>query len=73
MLLISLYRIAFEEPNWVIYDGDGTKPSTNGTWLFVDNFHEITDGMTFKAAQTMFKVRVVDKVQPKKPQSNNKS
>lgn len=54
-------RILYEEPNWVIYDGDGTKPSTNGTWLFADDYYEISDGMIFKAAETLFKACITDK------------
>ena len=53
-------RVQYEEPHWVLYDGDGLKPSTNGTWLFVDTYFEILDGMIFKAAQTLFKVRFVE-------------
>ncbi len=52
-------RIQYESPNWVLCDGDGTKPSTNGTWLFVDNYCELEDGTVFKAAQTMFRVRLL--------------
>lgn len=41
--------------NWILNDGDGTKNSTNGTWLFVDELFKIYDGMVFKAGQTLFK------------------
>ena len=43
--------------NWVLRDGDGTKSSTNGTWLFVDELFKIYDGMVFKAGQTLFRTR----------------
>jgi hypothetical protein len=33
----------FEEGNWVLKDGDGSKLSTNGTWLFVDELFKIYD------------------------------
>jgi len=36
----------------VLRDGDG-KPSTNGTWLFVDEYFLIYDNMVFKAGQTI--------------------
>jgi pSer/pThr/pTyr-binding forkhead associated (FHA) protein len=41
---------------WHIKDGDGFKPSTNGTWLFAEDFIELHDNMVFKAAETLFKV-----------------
>ena len=44
---------------WIVYDGDGTKPSTNGSWIYLRAPLEITDGMMFKAAQTLFKVKVI--------------
>lgn len=44
----------------MVYDGDGEKPSTNGTWIYMEGVYEITDGTMFKAGQTMFRVKVVD-------------
>jgi len=44
----------------MICDGDGTKTSTNGTWLFVENPTKIYDGMIFKAGQLLFKARIVN-------------
>ena len=44
---------------WFIQDGDGFKPSTNGTWLFAEEFIEIYDSMVFKAAETLFKVLII--------------
>ncbi len=44
----------------MLYDGDGTKPSTNGTWLFVDSYCELTEGTMLKAAQTTFQVHISD-------------
>jgi hypothetical protein len=49
-----------------VYDGDGIKPSTNGTWIFIEEPYEITDGMIFKAGQTMFKVSVIEPVEATK-------
>ena len=45
----------------MIYDGDGAKPSTNGTWLFADDYYEVLDGTVFKAAETLFKITITDK------------
>ena len=39
---------------WFIKDGDGDKLSTNGTWLFAENFFEMFDGMVFKVGETLF-------------------
>lgn len=44
--------------HWQIVDGDGEKPSTNGTWLFANNFFEIYDGMQFKVGETLFKAQI---------------
>lgn len=48
-----------EEKGWVLFDGDGDKKSTNGTWLFVDEEFEIFDGMVFKAGKTLFEAKVI--------------
>ena len=39
---------------WMIRDGDGEKSSTNGTWLFVENFFEVFDRMVIKVGETLF-------------------
>lgn len=44
----------------MVYDGDGIKESTNGTWIYMEEAYEITDEMIFKAGQTMFKVSIVN-------------
>ena len=49
-------RIEYEEDKWIIYDGNGRKSSTNGTWLFVEDDYELVDGTMFKAADVLFKV-----------------
>lgn len=48
--------IMYDGAGWFIQDGDGVKKSTNGTWLFCEDFIEVFDGMVFKAAETLFKV-----------------
>lgn len=53
------YSIVYFEGNWIIKDGDGTKPSTNGTWLFADELFKIYDSMIFKAGQTLFKAQLL--------------
>jgi len=56
---LSRYHcLIYYDTNWVLKDGDGEKLSTNGTWLFAESFFEVFDGMTFKAAETLFKVEL---------------
>jgi pSer/pThr/pTyr-binding forkhead associated (FHA) protein len=47
---------------WFISDGDGEKHSTNGTWLFAENFFEVFDGMAFKVGETLFKVTLTSDI-----------
>jgi len=50
----------YMKKNWVIIDGDGKKPSSNGTWLFADEMFLIYDGMVIKAGQTILKVNIIN-------------
>ena len=50
----------YETDNWVIYDGNGSKESTNGTWMLANEYVEITDGMVFKGAEILFKIIIID-------------
>jgi pSer/pThr/pTyr-binding forkhead associated (FHA) protein len=54
---LSRYQcfISFDQ-RWFIQDGDGNKCSTNGTWMFGEDFVEISNGMVFKVAETLVKV-----------------
>ena len=40
-------------------DGNGFKPSKNGTWVLVDDFIEIKQGMIFKGAESVFKTSII--------------
>lgn len=57
---LSRYQcmISFIDNCWKLEDGDGRKGSTNGTWLYADDYFEVTEGMVFKAGQSLFSVRV---------------
>ena len=57
--IIFFYSIVFYEGNWILKDGDGTKASTNGTWLFADELFKIYDNMIFKAGLTLFKTTLI--------------
>ena len=45
---------------YYLVDGEGTKPSTNGTWLFAENDYELENGTVFKAGQSLFQVSFID-------------
>ena len=54
-----------EEEGWIIYDGkidddeSNNKPSTNGTWLFLIEESEITDGFIFKNNKNAFECHII--------------
>ena len=43
-----------ENNNWWICDGDGKKPSSNGTWYLAEEYNTIEEGMIFRAGTTSF-------------------
>jgi hypothetical protein len=52
-------RLWFENEDnykWMLLDGCKGKPSTNGTWLYINEDMKIYDAMVFKANQTIFSV-----------------
>jgi len=57
---LSRYQCTFKYFNnsWHIIDGFRTKPSTNGTWLLVDNTIEVSHEMIVKIGQTLFRIEV---------------
>lgn len=61
---LSRYQctMRFENQKWVLRDGDGKKSSTNGTWLFADEYFEIYEDLVFKAGQTLFQAKVINKL-----------
>ena len=52
-------RIDYIDDKWILKDGDGTKQSTNGTWLFAGDEERIPTGdekgIMFKAGATLFR------------------
>ena len=44
-----------------LYDGDGKRESTNGTWVFILNPTKITNNFMFKAEHTLFVANLVNK------------
>jgi len=54
---LSRYQcsLKYVENSWFICDGIDGKESTNGTWIFAENFNEVTDGLVIKIGKTLFK------------------
>ena len=46
----------YKNNEWYLSDGDGSKPSTNGTWLYLNNEQELENNMIIKVSETAFKV-----------------
>lgn len=42
----------------MLTDGFNNKPSTNGTWLYLNENFVMKNGMIFKANQTIFNVEL---------------
>ena len=66
-----------EDEGWVIYDGkidedeSKNRPSTNGTWLFLIEETEITDGLLFKNNKTAFECQIIKQSQEIKENPQN--
>ena len=50
-----------KDDGFYLYDGDGEKESTNGTWVFILNATKITDNFMFKAEHTLFLANLTEK------------
>ncbi|CAG9330328.1 unnamed protein product [Blepharisma stoltei] len=60
---LSRYQLILkfqDQVGWILEDGNGVKGSTNGTWLFAEDFFEIHDGLLFKVGQTLFLAKTVE-------------
>ena len=45
---------------WTLFDGYKGKPSTNGTWLYINEDCQLTDEVVFKANQTIFSCKILN-------------
>ena len=54
--------VAEVQQTWVLSDGFQGKPSTNGTWLYLNEDFQMHEGMIFKANQTIFSVSLKTQV-----------
>ena len=50
-----------EKEGWKLMDGQSNKPSTNGTWIYINEEYEIYDQMIFKTNQTIFQASILNK------------
>ena len=64
---LSRYQCAFEyiDNAWYLSDGWEEKPSTNGTWLFLEEFYEIKESAIIKIGQTLFRASLRDQITEK--------
>ena len=46
------------ESKWYLIDGDGAKPSTNGTWLYAEEPFEIYNNLVSKAGKSFFRAHL---------------
>ena len=49
-----------EKKAWEIYDGNGGRPSTNGTWLTVKSKFEINNDTDFKIGNNIMRIKMVN-------------
>ena len=49
-----------EKEGWLLTDGQINKPSTNGTWLYINDEYNIYDKMIFKTGQIMFQATYIN-------------
>jgi hypothetical protein len=52
--------IEFKNNNWIIYDGNGKKPSTNGTWMFCNEKFELRDEINYaKIGKSIIQIKKI--------------
>jgi len=51
--------IDFIDDKWLVKDGDGSKPSTNGTWLFAEEELRIEPKSIVKAGLSIFQIYTI--------------
>ncbi len=54
-------RLVYMDGTWYACDGDGKRPSTNGTWVYAEEPIRLADGSVFKAGKLIFSVRLLVK------------
>lgn len=56
-MLSKTHCILYYENEWKMKDGYEGKPSTNGTWMYMEEETEIYEGMVFKANHNLFECK----------------
>lgn len=49
--------IVFEDNNWYIVDGNGVKPSSNGTWFYPEKYVNINNNLIVRMGTTLFECK----------------
>jgi len=52
------FTLIYEKDNWIIFDGDSKKPSTNGTWSMLKDETEIKNNMVIKVSEISLKAKL---------------
>ena len=65
--------IYFENNNWYIKDGSIEKPSSSGTWLYVDKKFQINNSFVFKLGTSKMKLDLIENNNNNSNNSNNNS
>lgn len=52
--------IIFEDNNWYLVDGDGEKPSSNGTWFYPEKYFTISNGLIIRIGTTIFECQIFE-------------
>ena len=51
--------IVFEDNNWHIVDGNGIKPSSNGTWFYPEKYINISNDFILRMGATLFECKCI--------------
>ena len=63
--------INYSNEGWKLFDGQPNKPSTNGTWVYINNEYIMYDKMIFRTNQIMFQASI-DENKNEKKNNNDK-
>ena len=55
--------VRWAEGEWVILDGDGEKPSKNGTWVFAEQEMPVEEGTVLKAGTSLLRISLTPQPQ----------
>ena len=65
--------IYYENNNWYIKDGSIEKPSSSGTWLYVDKKFQINNSFVFKLGTSKMKLDLIENNSNNSNNNNNKN